>query len=55
MDIKQTLMTVHNIIHDMSPTGDDILKAAECIVQLRKVIEELDKADKAPEEEEAAE
>lgn len=52
MDIKQTLMTVHNIIHDMSPTGDDILKAAECIVQLRKVIEEL---DKAPEEEEAAE
>ncbi len=45
--MKEKLITIHNILVDTHPTGDDILKVAECIVQLRALVKEL---DEAPEE-----
>lgn len=40
--MKEKLMMIHNILVDTHPTGDDILKVAECIVQLRALVKELD-------------
>jgi hypothetical protein len=40
--MKEKLMMIHNILVDTHPTGDDILKTAECIVQLRALVKELD-------------
>lgn len=49
--MKEKLIMIHNMLHDLHPTGDDILKTAECIVQLRGIIKEL---DEAPEEDKNA-
>lgn len=40
--MKEKLILIHNMLHDLHPTGDDILKVAECIVQLRALVKELD-------------
>lgn len=53
--MKEKLMMIHNILVDTHPTGDDILKTAECIVQLRALVKELDEEQGAEGNDDCAE
>lgn len=53
--MKEKLIMIHNMLHGLHPTGDDILKVAECIVQLRALVKELDEEQGAESNDNCAE